>query len=136
MLNLGFGSGHIKGDRGSISSKNLASLITTYYKMQKKSIIGDYSVSSLKYTVSRYNRNEKPMIGYFKASSESKHFMVIAGYYDITVEYKNKKSDKKYSTEKKRCYIVNDGYHFARGTKSGRVQYINEEYLKAIVKMY
>lgn len=80
-------------------------------------------------------KKEKPVLGSFKAPNGDGHSMAIAGYYDITVQYKKKKNDKKYVKETTRYYVVNDGYHLARGDKSGRIQYINEKYLKAIVKL-
>ena len=69
------------------------------------------------------------------APNGNRQSVAIAGYYDITVQYKKKKNDTKYASKTTRYYVVNDGYHAATGTKSGRVQYISEKYLKALVKM-
>ena len=78
---------------------------------------------------------KKPVIGAFHAPNGNRHSVAIAGYYDITVQYKKKKNDTKYASKTTRYYVVNDGYHAATGTNSGRVQYISEKYLKALVKM-
>lgn len=148
MVNLGFGSGGYHNTNTSkskkssskeslgISPKNLAPLFTKYYKMHSKNNIkGEYSTSSMKSIINNYIKNQKPVLGSFKAPNGDGHFMAIAGYYDITVQYKNNKRDKKYSTETTRYYVVNDGYNLATGSKGGRIQYINEKYLKTIVKL-
>lgn len=149
MVNLGFGSGDYHNpdksnskkssnskEKSGISPKNLAPLLTKYYKMYRKNKIkGDYSTSSMKSTISNYIKKEKPVLGCFESPNGDRHFMPIAGYYDITVQYKKKRNDKKYVKETTRYYVVNDGYNLARNNMSERLKYVNEKYLKAIVKL-
>ena len=50
---------------------------------------------------------KKPVIGAFHAPNGNRHSVAIAGYYDITVQYKKKKNDTKYASKTTRYYVVN-----------------------------
>ena len=59
--------------------------------------------------------------------------MVIAGYYDIKVRYKDKAKEA-YKSKIYRYYTVNDGWKICyKGNY--RIQYIRSDYLKGIVKL-
>ena len=119
-------------DGGTASSK-IDNVVTKYYEANRKDLKGNRDTTFLKSKIESYNEAAKPVLGSLKAPNGSGHSVVIAGYYDIKVEYKKKESAK-YKSKVYRYYVINDGWKTCY-SGNDRVQYVREEYVKAIVKI-
>lgn len=132
-LNIAYYDLKIYDGEGTTTNK-VQKLFKPFYKANEKSMVGDRDVWFVKDTIESYNKNGKPVLGNFEAPNGDRHSMIIAGYYDITVKYRNKTSES-YKYKVYRYYVVNNGW---KTWYSGnyRIQYIRAEYLKnGIVKL-
>jgi hypothetical protein len=113
---------------GTITGK-MDDIISGYYKGFGKGLRGNIDLTFLESKIESYNEKAKPVIGNLTAPNDDGHSVVIAGYYDIKVEYKKKASDK-YKSKVYRYYVINDGWHTC-DSGNYRVQYVRDEYLES-----
>jgi len=115
------------------TQKNLIDNVASeYLKDCGSSLRGNNDILNLKSTIKSYINNKKPVLANVTAPNGEGHAVVIAGVYEITVEYKSKKNDS-YKKKTYTYYAVNDG---AQTCTSGerRIQYVRAEYIDSICK--
>ena len=132
LTTIGFSTGAYNG--ASTDSTKLYKVVNSFYNIYSKTGYGKCYTRDLENTIKRYNKNKRPVIGHFVAPNNDAHAMVIAGCYEATVTYKQKKN----STPKKntmKYYVVNNGWFSATsGTK--RLSYVRSDYLKNSITIY
>ena len=113
--------------KGGTWPSKICGIITDYYDVYKKKLEGNRDTTLIKSTIKSYNDSAKPVIGNLTAPNGEGHTIVIAGFYDITVAYRNNTSEK-WKSKTYRYYAINDGRKTClEGDK--RIQYVRAEYL-------